>query len=169
MKALVLATLGVALAAAGAWWTRAWWGLALVERVVDARFPDTPTIRAHEAATAHTITFVDVRGAQEYRVSHIPGAHHLPPDASDQQITTLLATLPPQQRVVAYCAVGMRSGRMTDRLRALGHPDAANLRGGLFRWAHQERPLVDHAGDPTGRVHPYDQVWGHLLPGTALP
>jgi 3-mercaptopyruvate sulfurtransferase SseA len=41
--------------------------------------------------------------------------------------------------------------------------DVSYLAGGIFQWANEERPLVDAAGNPTTRVHPYNRFWGRLL------
>jgi 3-mercaptopyruvate sulfurtransferase SseA len=61
-----------------------------------------------------------------------------------------------------YCSVGYRSARIVERLRAAGHSDVRNLRGSIFQWANEGRPVV--RGDSTvHKVHPFDATWGRLL------
>lgn len=38
-----------------------------------------------------------------------------------------------------------------------------NLEGSLFKWANENRPIVDRNGAITEKVHPYNSVWGKLL------
>ena len=64
---------------------------------------------------------------------------------------------------MVYCSVGARSGALGRRLAARGL-DVRNLRGGVFRWAADGRPLATADGAPTTTVHPYDRLWSRYLP-----
>lgn len=121
---------------------------------------------------------LDVRQAEEYAVSHLPGARQVSPDADATEIAAVLRGLEPDRPIVAYCSVGYRSSRWLDRLQAAdleapsGRP-LYNLEGSIFRWANEGRPLA-RAGEPVEVVHPYDARWGVLLDPqrreyTALP
>lgn len=65
-----------------------------------------------------------------------------------------------------YCAVGVRSGRMLERLVneiAAYRPAAVcNLRGGIFRWFADGHQVVDASGS-TDKIHPFDVAWNELL------
>ncbi|HEX3818054.1 MAG TPA: rhodanese-like domain-containing protein [Chthoniobacterales bacterium] len=105
---------------------------------------------------------LDVRTPAEWRVSHLPGARQLDPNASAATAAGALAKDAP---IVTYCSVGYRSGEMARRLRTAGYVHVQNLEGSIFEWANEHRPLV-HDGKRTTQVHPYDAVWGHLLDPT---
>jgi 3-mercaptopyruvate sulfurtransferase SseA len=51
---------------------------------------------------------------------------------------------------------------MAASLKDAGWTSVANLRGGIFRWALDGRPL-ETSGRPTTNVHPFDDRWGRLL------
>ena len=99
------------------------------------------------------------RTPAEWNVSHLAGARRVEPGASAAAAVGKLSKDAP---IVAYCAVGYRSGEMAKRLRAAGFTQVQNLEGSIFKWANEHRPLV-HEGEPTTRVHPYNAIRGHLL------
>lgn len=162
--AVVLAVVG------GVLWTRgqavSW---ALVEATLDRQFPTVrPVAPATLAAwladsTAPAPVLLDVRTADEYAVSHLPGARRVPPDASAEALRRrALAGLPRDTLVVVYCSVGYRSAALAARLQEAGFTRVYNLRGSIFRWAGAGRPVV-RAGRRVEAVHPYDAAWGRLL------
>ncbi len=106
---------------------------------------------------------LDVREADEFAVSHLPGAVRISPDAAASEIPAELLGGRP---IVAYCSVGYRSSRLLGRLRAgdhgLGEVEVYNLEGSIFRWANEGRPVV-RAGEEVQEVHPFDARWGELL------
>lgn len=126
-------------------------------------FPDVPQVTP--AALAARLdgpappVLLDVRTADEYRVSHLRGARRIDPDAGD---FGALADLPRDTAVVVYCSVGYRSSALARRLRAAGFTNVANLEGSLFAWANEGRPV--YRGDVrVDQVHPYNKRWGLLL------
>lgn len=106
---------------------------------------------------------LDVREPAEFEVGHLAGAHQVPPGASVAALRAgVLAGIDLERPIVCYCAVGVRSARLCDRLRRAGYRRATNLRGSIFAWANEDRPV--YRGDQrVERVHPYDQRWGTLL------
>jgi rhodanese-related sulfurtransferase len=102
---------------------------------------------------------LDVRTAEEWNVSHVPGARRVNPNASPEKD---LAEIPKETPIVTYCAVGYRSGALATKLRAAGFTSVRNLEGSIFQWANEHRPLV-HEGKPVATVHPYSGLWGRLL------
>lgn len=164
--ALVLLGLGV-LAALAVWMVRpravAW---SAIERDLATRYPDVPTTTT--AALADRLggpdapVVLDARTEAEYAVSHLPGARRVDPDADARALSLALADVDRQRDVVVYCAVGVRSARVAQRLREVGFESVANLEGSIFRWANEGRAVV-RDGQAVGEVHPYDAVWGRLL------
>lgn len=115
---------------------------------------------------AKSIVIVDVRTENEFSVSRIDGAVRISPGASAQDVAALLNQTAPGRDVVFYCSVGVRSSRLASRsstsLKALGAKGVYNLRGGIFAWHNEARPLVDDHG-VTLLVHPYNNTWARLL------
>lgn len=101
---------------------------------------------------------LDARQPDEYAVSHLPGAIRIDPERPDLDVIDFAADRP----VVVYCSVGYRSASVARKLQAAGANDVYNLRGGIFAWANEARPLVAD-GSPTQAVHPYGGWWGRLL------
>jgi rhodanese-related sulfurtransferase len=136
-----------------------------VDRMIQSHFPDVPTITTDRLAprladsTRDRPLLLDARSPEEYAVSHLPGARRVNPDTSS---FPALDTLPRDTAIVVYCSVGYRSARVAAHLRNEGFTNVANLRGSIFRWANEGRPVV--RGDSTVRaVHPYNDTWGTLL------
>ena len=108
------------------------------------------------------MVLLDARGPDEYAVSHLPGARRVDPDADAAALGSALADVDRRRPVVVYCSVGARSAAVARRLRKAGFERVENLRGSIFRWANEGRPVV-RDGEVVGEVHPFDAVWGRLL------
>ncbi len=139
-----------------------------VERAV-ARLLPVPEITAAELArrlaSGDRMVLFDVREAEEYAQSHIPGALRVSPAATGASVLAEHGARMAGATVVFYCAVGWRSGLMVQGIReaAALAPAAAlfNLRGGIFRW-HAAAGQLEFGPGATG-VHPFDTAWGRLL------
>jgi rhodanese-related sulfurtransferase len=120
---------------------------------------------ARRIAAGERIVLFDVREPDEYAQSRIPGAIRVPPDASASAVLAQHGARMAGATVVLYCAVGWRSGVMLQGIRqAAAEAPAAtllNLRGGIFRWHAEKRPL--ELGPGAAGVHPFDSAWGRLL------
>lgn len=119
-----------------------------------------PEISVAEAARDSAgILFLDAREPREFEVSHLAGALPVGYDHFDLQS---VQQVPRDQRIVVYCSVGYRSEKITERLRAAGFTNVANLYGGIFEWVNQGHSVVDDKG-PTQQVHAFDKTWGVWL------
>lgn len=97
--------------------------------------PDVLEIGVHEfAPRRHESYILDVREPDEFEDSRIDGAHLVPLG----QLPRRLAELPRDETIVVVCAVGGRSARATEFLRAQGF-NAVNLRGGMRAWHMLQR------------------------------
>lgn len=138
------------------------WPLGVTRGLVALRFWGDPRVTAAALAAAlggaDPPTVVDVRGANEFAVSHLRGAVLAPLD----RLEATLAGVDRGRAVVAVCSVGYRSGAAARRLRAAGFRDVRNLDGGLFGWVNGGRTLVA-GGASTRAVHPYSALWGMLI------
>jgi rhodanese-related sulfurtransferase len=142
--------------------TRPGASLAACEAAIARAFAElreiTPDALAARLEAGAPTLLLDVRQPEEHAVSRIPGAVATPPDTA--AVAVLAAHAPaPRTLIVCACSVGLRSARLAALLGAAGWPDVANLRGGIFRWAREARTL-----DGGGRVHPFNDAWGRLLP-----
>lgn len=136
-----------------------------VHQLIRARYGDIPTVTTDQLAThladssRQTPLLLDARSEEEYAVSHLPTARRVDPDAARGSQLDSVSTDTP---IVVYCSVGYRSARVTKALRDQGFTNVANLKGSIFRWANEGRPVV-RGDERVSEVHPYDQVWGQLL------
>ena len=74
---------------------------------------------------------IDVRGVDEYRLGHIPGAINIPVEIIDGEIEKLVSDKDTQ--IYTYCLTGARSGRAVMTLRAMGYNNVRNI-GGINRY-----------------------------------
>lgn len=96
-----------------------------------------------EQRLADGVLVVDVREDDEYVGGHIGGAVHIALGTVPDRVGELPADAP----VLVVCAVGGRSARAVQFLRANGI-DATNVVGGTKAWADSGRPLVS-GSDPS--------------------
>ena len=138
---------------------------ASVKEWVRSEFPDVEHVSADElkeeleTAERFKPILLDVRGEDEYAVSHLPGAIRVEPGG---EFPPQLKTLDRDAPVVAYCSVGYRSSQLVERLEKEGFTNVKNLEGSIFEWANKGYPL-EREGKPVEEVHPYDEEWGRLL------
>ena len=98
---------------------------------------------------------LDVRAREEYQVSHLEGAIWV----EDLDLTKL----DPEQPMLLYCTVGLRSTELGATLSKRGFHNIYNLNGGLIRWKNQGRTVYNQFNQPTDSVHVYNQLFGLLL------
>ena len=106
------------------------------------------------------MVILDARSEEEYRVSHIRGAIHVGYDDFDAE---KVKHLPKNSKVVVYCSVGYRSGKIGEKLAENGFEQVYNLYGGIFGWVNEGYKIVDPDGEPTDKIHAYNESWGKWL------
>jgi rhodanese-related sulfurtransferase len=134
----------------------------LVNRWVHRQFPQVAHISTEQlaqwlASDRPNPILIDVRKPEEYAVSHLPGALHLPTVEAIQH-----RDIPSDAAIVLYCSVGYRSARRSQQLQQTGYSHVMNLEGSLFEWHNQGYPIVANQ-EPVQQVHPYNRWWGLLL------
>lgn len=132
-----------------------------IDQRIDREFPEVAMITQDELAgrlaDGDSLQLIDVRAADEFLVSHLPGAAHL------SSAEAIAAAHPDRDAtVVVYCSVGYRSAAVAAELQQIGYRQVYNLRHSIFAWANADRPLVNAQG-PTDKVHPFNFLWGRLL------
>ncbi|MCB1088888.1 MAG: hypothetical protein KDM63_17765, partial [Verrucomicrobiae bacterium] len=139
--------------------------LDTLEAEIVRDFPDVEHVTSAELAlwqgSEPGLLLIDCRKPEEYAVSRIPGAVNL---RTAGEVSAYLEQnhLQPA-RIVSYCAVGWRSAKLTRALTREGIPNAVNLRGAIFHWANEDRPLEKPDGTPASTVHPVHEIWSGLL------
>jgi sodium/bile acid cotransporter 7 len=116
-------------------------------------FPGVEDIAAVEALKLvgdPTVVFVDVREPEEQALSMIPGA------VTDEVFLADLDRFR-GQRIIAYCTISYRSGKLADRLRRK-NMTLINLEGGLLAWVHAGGPLL-RGNRPVNQLHVYGRKW----------
>jgi len=135
-------------------------GLPSAGKLLRWKFDDVQHVTPTEAAALladDTATVIwDIRRPDEFAVSRLPDARHVPPETTDAALKQLLPDA--NQTILVYCAVGYRSAQMARRLQALGHTNVLNLEGAIFAWAEADLPL--EGGDT---VHPYNAMGRRML------
>lgn len=131
---------------------------------VDREFPNVPQITtdhlAQRMAAGEAIALFDVRTAEEYHAGHLPKAHLLEEGlGAGAEIKELKAH---PGTVVLYCSVGYRAARLASELAEEGWTNAIVLRGSIFQWAKEGRPLAAETDTP--KVHPHSYSYTHLVP-----
>jgi rhodanese-related sulfurtransferase len=112
--------------------------------------PELTAAALRELEGKRPVVLVDVRAVRERQVSTLPGART--PAQLEGHGGALGDSL-----VVAYCTIGLRSGRYARRLLNRGL-QVHNLRGSILAWTHAGGEL-EAAGAPTRRVHVGSARW----------
>lgn len=111
----------------------------------------------------------DVRTAEEFAVSCIPGARRVEPNA---RVRTVREMMDRSRPAVFYCSLGYRSSALVSALQDAGITNNIyNLEGSIFAWANAGLPLENPAThQPATKVHPFSISYSRLLkPGLATP
>jgi hydroxyacylglutathione hydrolase len=103
---------------------------------------DAPALRKLRADGG--VTVIDVRGPDEWRHGHLPGATHIPLAALPGKIEQLDRSGP----IVLHCKGGGRSAIATSFLKAHGFANVANLTGGFEGWAKEGFEVVTELTAP---------------------
>ena len=123
-------------------------------------FPDTiPDFFPKESKIPTNWVIVDVRRKQEYAMSHLYDAIHM---EEDDFFLMKMHHIDKNQPVLVYCSVGIRSKMVGKKLRNAGFQQVFNLKGGIFEWAYQRKPLAISTGS-NYCVHPYNTFWSFWL------
>ena len=100
------------------------------------RVPEWSSAQVHDALQHKTaeddFALVDVREKNEWNEGYIPGAIHVPRGYLELQIEE--AVPDKSQKVVLYCAGGVRSLMAGQTLQQMGYTDVVSMAGGFGQW-----------------------------------
>jgi rhodanese-related sulfurtransferase len=109
---------------------------------VDSKQTDIdPEQLAEWMAQDGELQVIDVREQYEREAGFIAGSRHIPL----VELSSRAAEIERERPVVFYCRVGARSDMAAQAFRASG-ANALSMRGGLVRWANENRPLAPEGG-----------------------
>ena len=144
-------------------------GLWALEKIIALKYP-VKEIRSDSLAKRltkgdSTLLLFDTRAPEEYAISRLRGAIRVDPEMDAETFIAAYKDTLKDKDLVFYCSVGYRSSIFAERLQkvttAAHYASIANLRGGLFRWYNEDRPLFRDVQVDT--IHPYDEHWGRFL------
>lgn len=143
-----------------------------LEKEISKKFPVShistealASILTKDELAKHYI-LIDTRPLEEYQTSHLRDAIRVDPDLKVEQFIEKFGEKIKNKHCVFYCSVGYRSAafisRVSQAAQESGALTCANLRGGLFRWYNEKRPVYQGEKE-TDEIHPYDSYWGQFV------
>ncbi len=108
------------------------------------------------------LVLLDAREPEEFQVSHIKtavfsGYSTFSAEAISKSIKDKSAL------IVVYCSLGIRSEKISEKLKAEGFSNVRNLYGGIFEWKNKGFSVFDPEGKETEKVHAYSKSWSKWL------
>ncbi len=108
------------------------------------------------------LVLLDAREPEEFKVSHIKGAvfsgySNFSAKAISESIKDKSVL------IVVYCSLGIRSEKISEKLKAEGYSNVRNLYGGIFEWKNNGFEVFDSEGKETEKVHAYSKNWSKWL------
>lgn len=123
------------------------------------KFPEVKDISPQQAMVdmkTSKVIFVDAREPDEMKVSMLP----------DAVAETAFLKNPGKygnHKVIIYCTIGYRSGRLAEKLEEKGFA-AYNLKGGILAWVLEGGKIFDANGE-TRKIHVYGRKWDYPAEG----
>jgi rhodanese-related sulfurtransferase len=113
----------------------------------------------HSSQIDSTYVIIDSREWAEFNVSHLPGAIWI---GYNHPKFEVLDSIDHSKKIVVYCSVGYRSGKIAEKIASQGYVHVYNLWGGIFDWVNNGNAVVNDKGK-TSEVHAYSKKWGKWL------
>jgi hydroxyacylglutathione hydrolase len=104
--------------------------------------------KLHGDKAGQNFQIVDVRGPDEWRVGHLPGAIHIPLAALPDRVGELSGSAP----IVLQCKGGSRSAIATSFLQSRGLSNVSNLIGGYTGWVKSGFEVESDDAKPANRA-----------------
>jgi len=107
------------------------------------------------------VKLLDAREPSEYEISHLQDAIFV--GYGNFEVTSIQDKIQPQDTLVVYCSIGVRSEQIGEKLKKAGYVNVYNLYGGMFEWFNKGYQIYDHGNKKTQKIHAYDRFWGKFL------
>jgi len=102
-----------------------------------------------------SIILLDTRSKEEFEVSHLKNAIWV---GYDNFNLKRVKNLSKNAKIVVYCSVGVRSGKVGKKLLDADFKNVKNLYGGIFEWYNRGLPVYNEKGE-TDDLHTYNFIW----------
>ena len=113
-------------------------------QIVEEAKTEIPEVTVDEVKTEQEkdsdFVLLDVRDEDEYRAGYIPNAVHVTRGMLEFSVENYIPDR--DQKVVVYCAAGLRSLLAAKSLREMGYTDTVSLAGGYRDWMTAGFPTV---------------------------
>lgn len=103
---------------------------------------------------------LDTRENEEFKVSHLKNARNVGYFWFDMR---KIYDIPRDADIVVYCSVGIRSGKIGQKLINAGYKNVYNLYGGIFEWVNSGQPVYKLNGVQTSEIHTYNKDWARWV------
>ena len=109
-----------------------------------------------------SLIILDAREKDEFEISRIQDAVFVGySDFSAEEVSQLFNNK--NVPVVVYCSLGIRSEKISEKLKKEGFTNVRNLYGGIFEWKNNGFPVYNSEGKQTEKVHAYSRSWSKWL------
>ncbi len=95
-----------------------------------------------DAAIKNADLLLDVRDADEYRASHIPGAVNVSRGMLEFKFTNDPAFENRQMKIVLYCKTSGRAALSAKALKDMGYMNVLSIEGGFDGWLEADKPTA---------------------------
>jgi len=111
--------------------------------VAEARqFIQEVSLAEADAAIRNADLLLDVRDADEYRASHIPGAVNVSRGMLEFKFTNDPAFENRQMKIVLYCKTSGRAALSAKALKDMGYMNVLSIEGGFDGWLEAGKPTA---------------------------
>ena len=84
---------------------------------------------------------VDVRSPAEFKASHVPGAHNIPLDELEDEITNEVSDK--DTTLFLMCSCGNRSGKACEEMESMGYHNVISIEGGIIELKRLGMKIVE--------------------------
>lgn len=125
-----------------------WWKVLFINIPLHKNVKNISESDAHKNENKYL--FLDARSPEEFAVSHIYNAKFI--DSKNFNISSM-DSIQKSTPLIVYCAVGIRSDVVAEKLMDAGFTDVHNLFGGIFEWLNNGYTIINNENKPTNEIH----------------
>ncbi|WNH08159.1 rhodanese-like domain-containing protein [Thalassobellus suaedae] len=105
---------------------------------------------------------LDSREEREFKTSHLKDAIYV--GFNFFNLDSVKQNLPNKDsKIIVYCALGVRSEAIAEKLKEAGYKNVFNLYGGIFEWKNNDYEVVNSNEKVTDSIHIFSKKWSKWL------
>ena len=113
-------------------------------------------------ANKETVYILDSREKEEFTVSHLKNSILI--GYNDFSISNITSSIKDKSAsIVVYCSLGIRSEKISEKLKNAGFTNVKNLYGGIFEWKNKGYNVYDASNKETQKIHAFSKTWAKYL------